>query len=100
MDGNMIGIIYIVGLFALLWFLLIRPQQKRQKQHQEMVKNLKVNDAVVTIGGIYGTIVKVKEESLVLRVADNVRIEILKNAISRVRSSNEEEGKNEQVKKG
>jgi len=95
MDGNVIGIIYIVGLFALLWFLLIRPQQKRQKQHQEMVRNLKVNDAVVTIGGIYGTVVKIKEDSLILRVADNVRIEILKNAISQVRSSSEEEGKKE-----
>jgi preprotein translocase subunit YajC len=89
MDSNIIGILYIVGLFALLWFLLIRPQQKKQKEHQQMVKNLRVNDAVITIGGIYGTIVKVKEDSLVLRVADNVRIEILKNAISQVRSSSQ-----------
>lgn len=94
MDPNLVGILYIVGLFALLWFLLIRPQQKRQKQHQEMIRNLKVNDDVITIGGIYGTIVKIKEDSLILRVADNVRIEILKNAVSQVRSSSEgEDGK-------
>ncbi|MTI86287.1 MAG: preprotein translocase subunit YajC [Firmicutes bacterium] len=91
MDSNIIGILYIVGLFALLWFLLIRPQQKKQKQHQEMVGNLKVNDAVVTIGGIYATVVKVKEDSLIVRLADNVRVEILKNAISQVRSSSEKE---------
>jgi len=95
MDSNIIGILYIVGLFALLWFLLIRPQQKKQKQHQEMVTNLKVNDAVVTIGGIYATVVKIKEDSLIVRLADNVRVEILKNAISQVRSSSEKEGDKE-----
>jgi len=81
-----IGIIYIVGLFALLWFLMIRPQQQRQKKHQEMVKNLGVNDNIVTAGGLYGTIVKVKEDSFIVRVADNVRIEILKHAISQKRA--------------
>lgn len=84
MNETTIGILYIVGLFALLWFLMIRPQQQRQKKHAEMVRNLNVNDRVVTIGGIYGTIVKVKEDSLTLRVADNVRIEVLKNAVSQV----------------
>lgn len=87
MDGSMLGILYIVGLFALLWFLMIRPQQKRQKQHAEMVRSLKVNDRVITIGGIYGTIIKVKEESLIIKLADNVRIELLKNAVSQVLST-------------
>lgn len=86
MPESTIGIIYIVGLFALLWFLMIRPQQQRQKKHQEMVKNLGVNDNIVTAGGLYGTIVKVKEDSFVIRVADNVRIEILKHAISQKRT--------------
>lgn len=97
MGGNsgLFGIVYIVGLFALLWFLLIRPQQKRQKQHQAMVGNLKVNDVVTTIGGIYGTVVKIKEDSLILRVAENVRIELLKSAISQVRSSSVDEEKTE-----
>jgi preprotein translocase subunit YajC len=87
MNESLIGILYIVGLFALLWFLMIRPQQQRQKKHAEMVRNLNVNDRVVTVGGIYGTIVKVKDDTLILRVADNVRIEILKNAVSQVISS-------------
>lgn len=86
MDTNIVGILYIVGLFVLLWFLLIRPQQKRQKQHQEMVKNLRVNDKVITIGGIYGTILKIKEESFILKVSENVKIEVMKSAISQVRS--------------
>ncbi|SFR15103.1 preprotein translocase subunit YajC [Desulfoscipio geothermicus] len=86
-NESLIGILYIVGLFALLWFLMIRPQQQRQKKHAEMVRNLNVNDRVVTVGGIYGTIVKVKDDTFILRVADNVRIEILKNAVSQVISS-------------
>ncbi|SFG51100.1 preprotein translocase subunit YajC [Desulfotomaculum arcticum] len=84
MNESMLGILYIVGLFALLWFLMIRPQQQRQKKHAEMVRGLNVNNKIVTIGGIYGTIVKVKEDSLVVKIADNVRITILKNAVSQV----------------
>lgn len=84
-------ILYIVALFALLYFLMIRPQQQKQKKHQEMVRGLKVNDKVVTAGGILGTIVKVKEDTLVLRVADNVRVEILKSAVGQMRESAPEE---------
>lgn len=91
MSESVIVILYIVGLFALLWFLMIRPQQQRQKKHAEMVRNLKVNDHVVTVGGIYGTIVKVKEDTFILRVADNVRIEVLKHAISQKRESENED---------
>ena len=86
-------IIYIVLLFGLLYFLMIRPQQQRQKKHQEMLKNIKVNDKVVTAGGMFGTIVKVKEDSFILRVADNVRVEVLKSAIGQVRESAPEEEK-------
>lgn len=91
MNESMLGILYIVGLFALLWFLMIRPQQQRQKKHAEMVRNLNVNNKIVTIGGIYGTIVKVKEDSLVVKIADNVRIQILKNAVSQVLTDSEGE---------
>ncbi|MGB9802706.1 preprotein translocase subunit YajC [Desulfofundulus sp.] len=93
MNQQVVSLLYIVALFALLYFLLIRPQQQRQKKHAEMIRNLKVNDPIVTIGGICGTIVKIKDETLVVRVADNVRIEILKNAVAQVRPREEEEGK-------
>jgi preprotein translocase subunit YajC len=76
--------LYIVALFAILYFLMIRPQQQRQKKHQEMMKGLKVDDSVITVGGLLGTIVKVKENTFVLRVADNVRLEFLKSSISQV----------------
>jgi len=88
-------IIYIVALFALLYFLMIRPQQQRQKKHQEMLKGIKVNDKVVTAGGIYGTVVKVKEDTLILKVADNVRLEVLKSAIGQVRESSPDDEEKE-----
>lgn len=78
------SILYIVVLFGILYFLMIRPQQARQKKQQEMVRKLGVNDEIITIGGIYGTVVKVKEKSVLVRVADNVRVEFSKSAISQV----------------
>lgn len=84
-----LSIVYIVVLFAILYFLMIRPQQTRQKKHQDMIRRLGVNDEVITIGGIYGTVVKVKEKSVLLRVADNVRIEFSKSAISQIMGNRE-----------
>jgi len=88
-----ISILYIVALFAILYFLMIRPQQQRQKKHQEMIKSLRPDDRVTTVGGIFGTIIKLKEDSIILRIADNVRIEILKTAISQIVSKDEGESK-------
>lgn len=86
-------IIYMIGIFVLFYFLFVHPQKKRQKKHQEMISNLKVNDKVITIGGILGTIIKVKEDTVVLRVADNIRFELLKTAVADKRSDNQEEEK-------
>uniref|UniRef100_A0A7C1F401 Preprotein translocase subunit YajC n=1 Tax=Ammonifex degensii TaxID=42838 RepID=A0A7C1F401_9THEO len=90
LEQQLISILYLVGLFVLFYFLLIRPQQVRQKRHLEMIRNLKVDDRVITTGGIFGTIVKIKEDTVVLRVADNVRIEVLKQAIAQVRERDKE----------
>lgn len=92
-SGNIGTLIYIVALFALLYFLMIRPQQQRQKKHQQMISNMKVNDQVTTAGGMLGSVVKIKEDTVILRVADNVRIEFLKSAIAQVRESVQEEEK-------
>ncbi|MCM8786534.1 MAG: preprotein translocase subunit YajC [Candidatus Omnitrophica bacterium] len=69
-------------IFLIVYFILIKPQQKRQQEHIQMINSLKKNDEVVTIGGIHGVIVNVKEKTFVLRIDDNVKIEIDKNAIS------------------
>ena len=72
----------IILLFAGMWFLIIAPQRKRQKQHDEMVAALKTGDEIVTSGGIYGTITNVKDDRLVLKIADNTKIEIGRNFVS------------------
>jgi len=78
------SILYIVVLFAILYFLMIRPQQQRQKRLQEMINNLKVGDRVITVGGMYGTIDKIKDDFFIIKVSDNVRIKFQKNAVGQV----------------
>jgi len=76
---------------VLFYFLLIRPQQRRQKQHQQLLANLKTGDKVVTSGGIHGLIANVKKTTFLLKIADNVKIEIDKSAISGVEKQTESE---------
>ncbi|AEF94106.1 preprotein translocase, YajC subunit [Desulfotomaculum nigrificans CO-1-SRB] len=91
LQGSAGMIIYLVALFAILYFLMIRPQQKRQKQHAAMINALKVGDNIITVGGLLGSIIKIKENTVILRVADKVHIEILKNAISQVTEKKSDE---------
>jgi preprotein translocase subunit YajC len=74
----------LILMIVIFYFLLIRPQQKRQKEHAQMIASLKKNDEVITSSGIYGTIVGVKDDSFILRVDDNVKIEFQKGAITQV----------------
>jgi len=87
MNETSISIMYMVGLFAILWFFMVRPQQQRQKQHAQMVASLKVNDRIITAGGIYGTIIKIKDDSLIVKISENVRIELLRSAVSQLIST-------------
>ena len=79
--GGMEGIIMLVIMFAIFYLLLIRPQQKRAKQHKQLVENLKSGDQVVTAGGIHGKIVAVQEDIITLEVASNVRIKVNRPSI-------------------
>jgi preprotein translocase subunit YajC len=74
---------------VIFYFLLIRPQQKRQKQHQQLMANLKTGDRVVTSSGIHGLIANVKETTFLLKVADNVKIEVDKSAVAGVERTSE-----------
>jgi preprotein translocase subunit YajC len=74
---------------VIFYFLLIRPQQKRQKQHQQLMGNLKTGDRIVTSSGIHGLIANVKETTFLLKVADNVKIEIDKSAVAGVEKTAE-----------
>ena len=70
-------------MFGAIYFLMIRPQQKQQRDLAKLQQGLKKNDEVVTTGGIHGTVVNVKDSLVTLRVDDNVRIDVDKSAISR-----------------
>ncbi len=74
-----------IGFFVLIfYFLLIRPQQKRQKEHQKLVDAVKAGDRVVTAGGLHGLVAQVKEKTLMVKIADGVRVEFEKSSVSSV----------------
>lgn len=79
---GLVNFIPLILIFVVFYFLLIKPQKQKEKEHQKMVGGLNKNDEVVTTGGIYGTIVNVKEKTLILRVDDNVKFEIDKSAVA------------------
>src|SRR5947199_1373812 len=74
----------LIFIFVIMYFVMIRPQKKRQEQQQKLVASLKSGDRVVTNGGIHGLIANVKETTVLLKVADNVKIEIDKSAVTNV----------------
>lgn len=74
----------LVLLVVIFYFMLIRPQQKRAKQHRQMLQELKAGDDAVTIGGLRGVVAAVTDDTVVLRVADNVKLTFNKSAIAGV----------------
>ena len=74
----------LVILFVIFYFLLIRPQQQRQKEHANMLKALEKNDEVVTAGGVHATVVSVGDKTAMIRIAENVKVEIDKASITTV----------------
>jgi len=80
----------ILATFAIFYFILIRPQQKKQKELQKMIEGLKKGDRVITTGGIFGKVVGTKENNiLVVEIAENTKIEIIKSAVASVITKNE-----------
>ena len=86
-------------IFIVMWFLLIRPQQKKAKEHRAMVAALKRGDRVITSGGIHGQVSHVADDHLVVEVADGVKIKVVRDAISAV-PGKPEPVKNEEAKQG
>ena len=80
----MMTIFPFIIIFAIMYFMVIRPQQKKQKDHQALLNKLKKNDEVMTSGGIYGKVVDLKETVVTLEVAPNVRIRVHRPQISAV----------------
>ena len=88
--GSLIGLILPFLLIAVVfYFFLIRPQRKRQKEHDQMVTDLKKGDKVTTIGGIHGTITRVEDASVLAQVDSGVKLRFDKNAIANVAGEDE-----------
>lgn len=90
--GQMVSTLVTFGLvFVVFYFLIIRPQNKKQKEAKKMIEAVKKGDKIVTIGGIHGTVHSVKEFTVVVKVDDDCKIEFSKSAISTVSSTKAEE---------
>ncbi len=76
----------IILIFAIMYFLIFRPQAKKQKQHRMMLDALKKGDRIITAGGIYGTVLSVrdKENTVVVKIDDNTKIELVKSSVAQV----------------
>jgi len=87
-QGNpLVSLFPLIFIFVIFYFLLIRPQKRKEKDHKAMLTKLNKNDEVVTSSGIHGTIVNVKDKTLTLRIDDNVKVEIEKNCIAYLKKS-------------
>jgi preprotein translocase subunit YajC len=72
----------MILIFVAFWFLLIAPQRKKQKEHTKMLQALEKGAKVKTIGGVYGTVTGVKDDRFILRIAENVKVEVAKEAVA------------------
>jgi len=83
------GYIFIIAILVLMWFLLIRPQRRRQVESQRLVDSLSVGKEIVTAGGLYGTITELDEEDARVEIADGVQVRVAKRAIAGVLSEDD-----------
>ncbi|MEO1091597.1 MAG: preprotein translocase subunit YajC [Pseudomonadota bacterium] len=79
----LVSLMPLILIFAVFWFLLIRPQQKRMREHREMIAAVKKNDKIITSGGIYGTVARVIDDAAVeVEIAQNVKVKLARSTIS------------------
>ncbi len=88
--GTILSLVPFVLIFVIFYFMLILPQQKKQKQQKAMLEQLKKGDKVITSSGIWGTITNLGKETVTLQVADNTKIKLQREYISRVRGEDED----------
>ena len=86
-SASLLNLLPLVFIFVIFYFLLIRPQKTKEKQHQKLLAGLTKNDNIVTTGGIHGTIVNVKDKTITLRVDENVKMEVDKNCVAYVQKA-------------
>lgn len=90
--GGFLGLVPIVFMFGIFYVLLIRPQMRRQRAHDELVKNLRPKDKIITNSGMHGTIVKVNDNDIVVEVADKVHLRFQRSAVGSVRDRHDDGG--------
>jgi preprotein translocase subunit YajC len=89
-DSMLVSLLPFILIFVIMYFLILRPQQKRVKDHQELVKNLRRGDTVVTSGGLVGKVIKVvDDEQIEVEIADGVRVRQMRSMVSGVRAKAE-----------
>jgi preprotein translocase subunit YajC len=85
-----VSLLPFVAIFVIMYFLILRPQQKRVKQHQEMVKNVRRGDTVVTSGGLVGKVAKVvDDDQLEVEIADGIKVRQMRSMVAEVRAKGE-----------
>ncbi len=88
--GGPIGsLLPIVLIFVIMYFLILRPQQQRQRQHREMIANVRRGDTIVTSGGLIGKVAKVDEGEIQIEIADDIRVRIARSMVAEVRAKGE-----------
>jgi len=87
--GGFSGIFMMLVIFGIFYFILIRPQQKKMKEHKKMVENLKKGDKIITQGGMYGTVTSTGEHKLTVEIADGVKVKLSRGAVGTVLTEEE-----------
>lgn len=90
-QSMLMNLLPLVLIFVIFYFLLIRPQQKKAKDHKQMLENIKKGDKVITSGGIYGVVEATGTNTVTLKIAENVRVKFGKGNIAAVRSASDED---------
>jgi len=88
--GGIMGFLPLILIFVIFYFLMIRPQQKKAKEHKAMLDNLKKGDKIITSGGIYGLIEEVRPNSVTIKAGENVKIKIGKGYVAGLQTSEDE----------
>ena len=88
-SSSLMGLMPIAVIFVIFYFLLIRPQKKQQQEHAKMISELAKNDEVLTVGGVFGTIVNIQDDVITLRIDDNVKVKVQKSSVSRLKKQKE-----------
>jgi len=92
-SGLVANLILFGSIIAIFYFMIIRPQQKRQRERQKMLDTMKKGDKIITSGGIYGTIAGIDEKHLLVQIADNVKVKVDRGSIASVLTESEPEKK-------